>query len=60
MEETGDVIVICFNDEHFSKSSFGIALIVPHISIDSTALKISLPNEVTEDGIVIFANDEHP
>ena len=52
-----DVIVICVNDEHFSKRSFPISITFDErISIcfnDEHSWKTPHPIEVTDDGITI-------
>ena len=52
--------MICINDEHSENNLSGIYLIFPVISSVLIPLKILFPNEVTEEGMAICVNDEHP
>ena len=50
----------CINEKHPKNNLFGIFVISPVNSSKLIPLKIFSPNDVTEDGIVICVNDEHP
>ena len=60
MRVTEEWIVIFVNDKHHENNFFGVLWISPVISKFLIPSKICSSNDVTEEGIVICANDVHP